>query len=411
MPKLRCANTIASSFFFGETILLDKLFFRLPEQLCLATWKQVFIHERKKETRFIVLAGCALLASHLLQKSQAGKENGFIRLMPPKLVVFVSFRPSTDVVDDNKSASKTKWKRKWEKEESSELKAGESDSLAGAEKCASRQVEIVSEYDFIVDFKDVEIKHFFFVSHPCRWPSNLQGIENSKRQQKFLSLWCCSAKVRTKWKSSLLWKFFNRKVLQIYLNTARTTTATMMTKTTMKKEMRKNARNQNRILNSFCTTSRCIGRERERGIAKAIKKTVLTSTITCCAKPGEDGRVSAACRLSHLACLVCVSSDCSTAHKMLPWNEYVRRSAAFFFGFNRLDFKCVCVQCCRLPGGWLRITFRRNVSFSLIARYLLLMFAQKQRRWWIFNVKCARKRRTFHQHSRNGSFNNSSTFV
>lgn len=81
--------------------------------------------------------------------------------MPPKLVVFVSFRPSTDVVDDNKSASKTKWKRKWEKEESSELKAGESDSLAGAEKCASRQVEIVSEYDFIVDFKDVEIKHFF----------------------------------------------------------------------------------------------------------------------------------------------------------------------------------------------------------------------------------------------------------
>lgn len=170
---------------------MDKLFFVYLNSCAWPRENKFSSTNEKKENRFIVLAGCALLASHLLQKSQAGKENGFIRLMPPKLVVFVSFRPSTDVVDDNKSASKTKWKRKWEKEESSELKAGESETLAGAEKCASRQVEIVSEYDFIVDFKDVEIKHFFFrfASLPMTvQPSGNRKLKASAKVSKPLML-------------------------------------------------------------------------------------------------------------------------------------------------------------------------------------------------------------------------------
>jgi hypothetical protein len=83
--------------------------------------------------------------------------------------------------------------------------------------------------------------------------------------------------------------------------------------------------------------------------------------------------------LSHLACLVCVSSDCSAAHKIysvFSMNMYVRtntRRTFYFFGFNRLAFRlCLCVQCCQFLAVskiifllWFCFPFFCYLSFSL----------------------------------------------
>lgn len=68
----------------------------------------------------------------------------------------------------------------------------------------------------------------------------------------------------------------------------------------------------------------------------------------------------------HLACLVCVSSDCSTAHKILccfhEMNMYVRTYVqSSLFGFNRLVFLSVYV--CNVVSSWLLVGKKKESHF------------------------------------------------
>lgn len=118
----------------------------------------------------------------------------------------------------------------------------------------------------------------------------------------------------------------------------------------------------------------------------------------CFAKE-EKKRVSAcrACILSslshdfHLACLVCVSSDCSTAHKILrcfhEMNMYVRTYTLRSFFSGSIDWFLVCLCAMLSVPGCLNITILSFLSCYL-SRYLLLVFAHpmiSKNGWWIFN--------------------------